>query len=157
MNNDISDLLDVILDSATVAGDLIDPSFDIEDLDIGVDLDLEMTDEIIPESSLAFQSNYNRYEHIDSLYDGEISDAHDKYIEDLERIEKGETYSWEKASETLKKDKQDIEFWENAKERAISNAEMDEIKMQRILGPLEIEERYRDELEERYRERKAKR
>lgn len=156
MIDKVSDLLD-ILDSATVVEDLVD-SIDIcEDLDIGVDLDLEMTDEIIPDSSLAFQGTYNRYEHIDSLYDSKISNAQDKYIEDLERIEKGEIYPWENASDTLKRDKQDIKFWENEKGRAVYDAKMDDIQMQRILGPLEITEKYSDEFEKRYKERKAKR
>lgn len=79
------------------------------------------------QDNLAFSS---RYEHINSIYDTNITFAEDKYASDLERINNEGPYAWENPEHTLNRDKQYIEELKSNKRQAILRANVDQSKQE---------------------------
>lgn len=116
--------------------DLLVDGMDIFDVDMSdfsyanfddnlLDLGEGYNESIANQSNISFGS---RYDHINSIYDPEISSAENKLISDLDRIRDDGPYPWENEEQTLERDKQSIEYWNNCKDEAMLKADIDQAK-----------------------------
>ena len=126
-------MLDLLGELLEPIGEIISDIFEESDIDVDFDsnIDTGISDITDSYSSVENQSNISfgsRYDHINSIYDPEISSAEDKLISDLDRIREDGAYSWENAEQTLERDKQDIEYWNNCKADAMRQADINQAK-----------------------------
>ena len=143
--DDIADMQDVIdmVDAADIAGDAFDAfdafdAYDILDtdlLDFSIDdmddiniFDVGEGDDLLADSyNVSFGANSSNA-HIDSIYNPSIDRAYDQLGYDVDRINKGDVYSWEDPSNTIKRDNESIRYWERAKSEALAQSEIDQAK-----------------------------
>lgn len=145
---DIQDVLDMA-DMVDMAGEAMDAmdAFDVMDtfdaydvlgpdvLDFSVGgmddiniFDVGEGDDLLAESyNVSFGSNYSD-SNLDRIYNPDIDRAYDKLGRDVDRISRGDVYSWEDPSNTIKRDNESIRYWERCKSEALSQSEIDQAK-----------------------------
>ncbi len=148
---DVADIQDVIgmADAADMVGDVVDAfdamdvmdAFDAYDIldadllgfsvgdmeDINI-LDIGEGDDLLADSyNVSFGANSSNA-HIDSIYNPSIDRAYDQLGRDVDRINKGDVYSWEDPSTTIRRDNESIRYWERAKSEALAQSEVDQAK-----------------------------
>lgn len=126
-------MLDLLGELLEPIGEFIGEIFEDSDIDTDFDSGIDADTNYVPDSysSIENQSNVSfgsRYDHINSIYDPEISSAEDKLISDLDRIREDGAYAWENADQTLESDKRSIEYWNDCKEEAMRQADINQAK-----------------------------
>lgn len=126
-------MLDLLGELLEPIGEIISDIFEDSDFDTDFDSGIDTDTDYIPDSysSVENQSNVSfgsRYDHINSIYDHEISSAEDKLLSDLDRISEEGAYPWENAEQTLESDKHSIEYWNNCKADAMRQADINQAK-----------------------------
>lgn len=133
----VAALTGIYVDFDTILGfeDLADVADVIDTANFSFDADIDYIDwETEPDLLLSENDNHSnisfgsRYDHINSIYDPEISSAEDKLISDLDRIREEGPYPWEKTEQTLERDKQNIEYLNSCKADALRQADIDQAK-----------------------------
>lgn len=149
--DDIADVQDVIdmVDAADFAGDAMDAidaidamdafdacdildadmlDFSIEDMDDVNILDIGEGDDLLADSyNVSFGSKYSD-PNLDRIYNPHIDSAYEQLGDDVDRIYKGDIYSWENPSNTIKRDNESIRYWERAKSDELAQSEIDQAK-----------------------------
>jgi len=136
---DLQEAIDMIdaVDFASSAMDSFD-AYDILDadlLDFSVDnmddiniSDIRQGDDLLADSyNVSFGANSSNA-HIDSIYNPSIDRSYDQLGYDVDRINKGDVYSWEDHSNTIKRDNDRIRYWERAKSEALAQSEINQAK-----------------------------
>lgn len=118
-------MIDLIGELLEPIGEIISDIFDESDIDTGTIDIADSYSSIENQTNISFGSGYD---HVNSIYDSEISSAEDKLISDLDRIREDGAYSWENAEQTLERDKQDIEYWNSCKADAMRRADINQAK-----------------------------
>ena len=123
---DAMDVMDAFDAYDILDADLLD--FSIEDMDDINIVDIGKGDDLLADSyNVSFGANSSN-SHIDSIYNPSIDRAYDQLEYDVDRINKGDVYSWEDPSNTIKRDNDSIRYWERAKSDALAQSEIDQAK-----------------------------
>lgn len=82
--------------------------------------------------------------HIDDLYDHEINHANDRLVNHTEDLLHARTqHEAQSALDHIKGDRNSIDYWENAKQEALTESKKNDIFIDGINAKLEIIEKYR--------------